>query len=261
VTQVQAAGGVVVRLSGSGGREVVLVHRPAYDDWTLPKGKLEPGEDLLQAALREVREETGLDCLLGPGLGSVEYVDASGRDKTAHYWAMAAAADGLAPTKEIDEARWVSFEDAAAELSYDRDRGVLARAAALLPALRRRVAVFLVGPAAERVEALAGHEPVLLVSGPAPECVRRLEPLGEACDLPVQRHDALSEGTAAAGALALLRAAATLGTAVASTHEGVQAAVIESLDAAAIPLQPGSAWELTLEDGRFSTFTDVASSG
>ncbi len=133
MTTVQAAGGVVVRRSSSGARDVVLVHRPAYDDWTLPKGKLEPGEGLLQAAVREVREETGLDCLLGPRLGTVGYVDASGRDKTAHYWAMVTTSDGLAPTKEIDEARWVPLEDAAPQLSYDRDREVLSRAASALP--------------------------------------------------------------------------------------------------------------------------------
>jgi 8-oxo-dGTP diphosphatase len=110
----------------------VLVHRPKYDDWTLPKGKLEPGEDALDAAVREVREETGLECVPGLAVGSIEYLDASGNDKTVDYWLMEAMSDELAPTKEIDAARWVPFEDAAPLLSYDRDREVLERAAALL---------------------------------------------------------------------------------------------------------------------------------
>jgi 8-oxo-dGTP pyrophosphatase MutT (NUDIX family) len=114
------------------GSDVVLVHRPKYDDWTLPKGKLEPGESPLEAALREVREETGLECRPGPLLGSVEYVDSSGRDKTVDYWLMEAAGEELAPTNEVDEARWVPLADAAALLSHERDREMLARAVALV---------------------------------------------------------------------------------------------------------------------------------
>ena len=114
------------------GREVVLVHRPKYDDWTLPKGKLEPGESPLEAALREVLEETGIVCRPGPLVGSVEYVDSSGRDKTVDYWLMEASGDELAPTGEVDEARWVPLPEADALLSYERDRDVLARAAKLL---------------------------------------------------------------------------------------------------------------------------------
>ena len=87
---------VVVRRTGSGGREVALVHRPAYDDLTLPKGKLEPGGGPAPGSGREVGEETGLHCLLGPALGAVEYVDRRGRDKTVHYWAMASAGERLA---------------------------------------------------------------------------------------------------------------------------------------------------------------------
>jgi len=293
VTIVQAAGGVVVRRSrsSSGGHEVVLVHRPRYDDWTLPKGKLEPGEDLVQAAVREVREETGLECLLGPRLGRVEYVDASGRDKTAHYWAMAATGDGLAPTKEIDEARWVPLESAAPQLSYDRDRTVLSRAASVLAAARG-VTIFLVrharagnrsrwegpdelrpltppGRAQAEVLAplLAARSPAVLVSSPTARCIQTLEPLGVTCGLTVQRHEALFEGAAPEDSLSLLEAAGTLGTTAACTHGDVQVAVIESLEAGGVPLSrplrfaKGSTWELAFEAGRVTAGAYVAPPG
>ena len=99
---------------------MLLVHRPKYDDWTLPKGKLDAGESWEDAALREVREETGLDCELGPEAGRTFYVDHGGRDKEARYFWMSAAGDAVAQN-EIDEVRWVPLADAPALLSYERD--------------------------------------------------------------------------------------------------------------------------------------------
>jgi 8-oxo-dGTP diphosphatase len=129
---VQAAGGVVWRRAPAGELEVLLVHRPRYDDWTVPKGKLDPGEDHAAGALREVEEETGLRCMLGPELASTEYVDRKGRPKQVRYWAMTAAGGAFTPTDEVDEVRWVPVEAAGDLLSYDRDTDVL-------DALRRRV--------------------------------------------------------------------------------------------------------------------------
>jgi 8-oxo-dGTP pyrophosphatase MutT (NUDIX family) len=121
----EAAGGVVMRDDG----RVAVVHRPRYDDWSLPKGKLDPGESFEQAALREVEEETGLRCRLGRELPSVEY-EVSGRPKLVRYWLMDVESDpGFAPNSEVDELRWVSPADAAALLTYERDRRVLAAAA------------------------------------------------------------------------------------------------------------------------------------
>jgi 8-oxo-dGTP diphosphatase len=118
-----AAGGVVAR----DGR-VALVHRPRYDDWTLPKGKLEPGESFEDAALREVEEETGLRCRLVRELPSVEY-EVNGRPKLVRYWLMEVEEDtGFVPNDEVDEVRWLEPAEALALLSYDRDREVLAAA-------------------------------------------------------------------------------------------------------------------------------------
>jgi 8-oxo-dGTP pyrophosphatase MutT (NUDIX family) len=124
VEPVRAAGGLVLR-RGPRGLEVALVHRPKYDDWSFPKGKLVPGETDEQAALREVEEETGLRCELGQELPSVRYLDQSGRDKVVRYWTMRPTSGSFEPTREVDELRWVPFDEAARLLSYDHDRQLL----------------------------------------------------------------------------------------------------------------------------------------
>jgi 8-oxo-dGTP diphosphatase len=124
---VRAAGGVVWRPAESGGVEVALVHRPAYDDWSFPKGKLHPGEDEATAAIREVEEETGLRCRLARDLGVSTYRDSRGRAKTVRYWAMTPADGELAAAHEVDEARWVPLGDAPDLLTYERDRELLER--------------------------------------------------------------------------------------------------------------------------------------
>ena len=124
-TVVEAAGGVVWRLSPAGELEVLLVHRPRYDDWTVPKGKLGAGEDHATAARREVEEETGLRCTLGEELPSTSYVDRKGRPKRVRYWAMTPAGGEFTPSDEVDEVRWVPLPAAVEQLTYPRDRAVL----------------------------------------------------------------------------------------------------------------------------------------
>jgi 8-oxo-dGTP diphosphatase len=117
--EVRAAGGVVVR----DGR-VLLVHRPRYDDWTLPKGKLDAGESWQEAARREVEEETGLRCELGEEAGRTSYLDGRGREKEVRYYRMTADGEPFAQN-EVDEVRWVPLAEAADLLSYPHDRELL----------------------------------------------------------------------------------------------------------------------------------------
>jgi 8-oxo-dGTP diphosphatase len=122
---VQAAGGLVVRRHG-GMLEIVVVHRPVHDDWSFPKGKLEEGETFETAALREVREETGMTCRLLRFIGHTEYVDRKGRPKAVAYWIMGAERGVFTPNQEVDELRWLSLENATRLLSYPRDGELIA---------------------------------------------------------------------------------------------------------------------------------------
>jgi 8-oxo-dGTP diphosphatase len=117
---VLAAGGVEVRDG-----HVAVIHRPKYDDWSLPKGKLDPGEGFEEAALREVEEETGMRCRLGRELPSNRYRDAKGRPKLVRYWEMEPLDGEFTPHSEVDELRWLTPEEAAELLSYERDRALL----------------------------------------------------------------------------------------------------------------------------------------
>jgi 8-oxo-dGTP diphosphatase len=269
---VRAAGGIVLR-HGERGLEVLLVHRPAYEDWSLPKGKLEPGEPEREAALREVEEETGLRCLLGREVGTTEYFDSRRRPKQVRYWTMVAPDGDPAAANEVDDVWWASPAEAAERLDYAHDR-------ALLDGLgdaagRERELVYLVrhGKAGSRekwhdpdelrpltaagrrqAEGLAAQlatEPLAaLVSSHYVRCVQTLEPLASALGLPVQEHDALAEGAPPGGALQLVRVVSALGPVVLSTHGDVHEFVVHSLAAEGVPLEgpmkftKGSTWVL-----------------
>ncbi|MGO8876961.1 MAG: NUDIX hydrolase [Acidimicrobiales bacterium] len=126
---VRAAGGIVLRAASAGGWEVALVHRPYQRDWTLPKGKLDPGETAEECALREVLEETGWRCALGRFAGEVEYLDRRGRQKVVEYWLMQPIEGGYQPFDEVDEVAWVPVGDAASRLSYEHDGELVASVA------------------------------------------------------------------------------------------------------------------------------------
>lgn len=125
---VHAAGGVIVR-DGPAGIEVAVVHRPRYDDWSLPKGKLDDGEDWAAAALREVEEECGLRCALEDELPATHY-EVGGNPKSVRWWRMRVLED-LGPgatDDEVDELRWVTREEAEQLLNYPADRATLSAA-------------------------------------------------------------------------------------------------------------------------------------
>jgi ADP-ribose pyrophosphatase YjhB (NUDIX family) len=126
---VQAAGGLIFRRQADQ-LQILLVHRPLQEDWTYPKGKLEEGETLEEAARREVLEETGLSCRLLRLVGQTEYIDRKGRPKVVSYWVMLPEHGAFVPNDEVDEVQWLDLPAAERRLSYDRDRELLAALAA-----------------------------------------------------------------------------------------------------------------------------------
>jgi len=126
---VRAAGGIVIRAASTGGWEVALIHRPLQQDWSLPKGKVDPDESAEECALREVLEETGWKCALGRFAGEVEYVDRRGRQKVVEYWLMQPIEGGYPRFAEVDELAWMPIAEAPARLSYEHDQALVASVA------------------------------------------------------------------------------------------------------------------------------------
>jgi 8-oxo-(d)GTP phosphatase len=272
---VRAAGGIVLRGEGPD-RSVALVHRPRYDDWSFPKGKLDDGEDEAAAALREVEEETGLRCRLGPSVGAVTYRDRRGQAKVVRYFRMDADGGRFTPNQEVDELRWVPIEDAAGLLSYAHDRSVLRQVLAGLPAsalyvvrhAKAGIRAAWSGPDEERpltrrgrkqarrlVERFQGLEIRRILSSPFLRCVQTVEPLGEARGLAVEAIPELREGASVEellGALAWLDEGPTVvcghGTEIRSMIDRLEAggATIEG----ARGIAKGSVWVLDREGER-----------
>ncbi|MGH3714917.1 MAG: NUDIX domain-containing protein [Micromonosporaceae bacterium] len=206
---VRAAGGLLWR-ERDGVTEVALVHRPKYQDWSLPKGKLTDGEHPLAAACREVAEETGVTPVLGVRLPTVNYpvlTSQGAADKTVDYWSMRAGAEGeLTATKEVDQLKWVPLDDAGEALSYRRDADVVAAFAKLPRDVRTVVLVQHATPVAEGwdgpevtrplgepgeqaalrlAELLAWYVPGRVLSATARRCVQTVEPLASRLELEI----------------------------------------------------------------------------
>jgi polyphosphate kinase len=122
---VMAAGGIATRVSTSGRTEILVVHRPAHQDWSFPKGKIVDGEVAADAAAREVLEETGFRCSLGSEIGTLEHRDRDGSRKVVRYWEMSPESGRFTPNDEVDQIRWLPPDKALRLLSYDRDRALL----------------------------------------------------------------------------------------------------------------------------------------
>jgi len=247
-----AAGAVVLRRGG----EVLLVHRPKYDDWSFPKGKVDRGEHPLAAAVREVEEETGLHIRLGRPLTDQHY-EVNGRGKTVHYWVARVVGDddisAYLVNNEIDEVVWVSFERAAEMLSYPRDqrtlrearrRGRKTRAFVVLRHAKARSRehwraddrfrpLLKVGQAqAERlVPLLAAYDVNRLVSSSSVRCVATMIPYADWSGLKVESEDRLSEEDATRDSvIALVNELIAKGKRTAlCTHRPVLPVVFETL--------------------------------
>lgn len=272
-SEVRAAGAVVLRRR-DGRVQTVLVHRPRYDDWSLPKGKLNDGESFEEAAAREVSEETGLGGRLRAELPPSRYVDQDGRPKVVRYWTMEVLEGrDLRPTREVDEAKWFTLAEARDVLSYDRDREVLDAAASLdalaylirhakagdrktwagddlsrpLTNAGRRQAKGLVRVSADRV-----IERIL--SSPAVRCVESMRPLSEQRGLPIEPRDELLEGAPLSGLLQLLEELRSTPS-VLCAHGDLIPAAIEHLEAQGVLFgsdrgwKKGSIWVLEREAG------------
>jgi 8-oxo-dGTP pyrophosphatase MutT (NUDIX family) len=120
--EVRAAGGIVYRRGPGGHTEIVVIHRPARDDWSLPKGKPDEGETLEQTALREVEEETGLRCVIVRPAGTTRYRDGADREKVVTYWVMRSLGGHFQPNNEVDQLRWATIGEALQLLTYAEDQ-------------------------------------------------------------------------------------------------------------------------------------------
>ncbi|WP_299451016.1 NUDIX domain-containing protein [uncultured Serinicoccus sp.] len=214
------AGGVLPVRVRKGGLQVALVHRPRYDDWSWPKGKLERGEDYPVAAVRETWEETGLRVRLGAPLPVSRYRLSGGSDKLVHYWVGEVVGGKGALEHEVDEVRWLSPALAGRRLSYDRDREQLAAVVDLHESQRLPTWTFLVvrhamavargdwsgpdplrpltGPGRRRsahrlADLLTAYGPERLLSSPSVRCTDTLAPFARSAGLGVTTRKGLSE--------------------------------------------------------------------
>jgi 8-oxo-(d)GTP phosphatase len=261
VRDVLAAGSVVWRRR----EEVLLVHRPRYDDWSFPKGKLDPGESLPAAALREVAEETGLEIRLGPPLSTQRYPNGD-RMKSVHYWVGWSVGsddvDGYLVNDEIDAVRWVPWEAALERLTYPDDRGTLQESR---PHRRKSRALVVLrhgsaeprkawkgndrrrpltgsghGQAERLVPLLAAYDVSRVVTSTSTRCRQTVAPYAEAGGLKLEEYDGLSEEDASAeSVLEIVDELLEAGDgSVLCTHRPVLPTVLDALGLEQVRLDP-----------------------
>lgn len=268
---VRAAGGVVGR-DGTGGTEIVLVHRPRYGDWSLPKGKLDHDEHPLLAGVREVREETGVRAVPRLKLPGTRYITGDPDvEKAVDFWVMRCREIGpLDAGDEVDEVRWVPVGEAAALLTYAHDRGVvsayprLARADGMLILVRHAYAGERAkwdgddlrrplddtgrAAAAAMAPVLAAYEPTRIVSARPDRCAQTVAPLAGSTGLTVETDDRFDETNDARSAAAAVRElAAGGGVTVVCSQGGLIPGVVAQLAGRAestFHTPKGAAWVL-----------------
>lgn len=270
---VLAAGAVVFRP----GKRVLLVHRPRYDDWSFPKGKLDPGEHVASAAVREVSEETGLHVRLGVPLSSQRYPVAGGRTKQVSYWVgRAVGSDDVSDYRtnaEIDAVEWVPYDEAMDRLTYDYDRATLKEAR---PQRRRTHAVVVLrhGQARSRkgwhqddrlrplvqlgrvqaqqlVPLLAAYDVTRVVSSGSMRCLETVTPYADTTGWSLEIADGVSEEGADADSVEEVVEALVTGdeSAVLCTHRPVLPSVFDALGLDDPKLEAGSMLVVHLRQG------------
>ncbi len=279
---VKAAGGLVFKETAKGKLRVLLVHRPRYDDWGLPKGKADKGETSEETAIREVLEEAGHHCRIVAPIGTSRYrID--GGVKEVDWYAMRPLPDspGFKKNKEVDEIRWLSRKKARELCDYENDSTLIVESG--LKKLARTGKLYLLRHAAagdrskwdgvdalrpitkkgrRQSEAIAGYLKDAgierIYTSPYTRCVQTVEPLAEAIGAKVREHDALAEGPDIDAAYDLCDDLVGY-NAVLCTHGDVIPAVMNRMMWAGLTLESrfycskGSIWEVNLEGGRFTT--------
>ncbi|MEX1005370.1 MAG: NUDIX hydrolase [Acidimicrobiia bacterium] len=285
-TPIVAAGGLVIRPDEDDELRILIAHRPRYDDWSLPKGKADPGESSEATAVREVEEETGVLADVIAPLAEVEYRVSSGRRKVVRYFAMRARSERpFTPNDEVDEIRWVTAKEGAAVLTYEHDRALIASD---LDTLLTIGTVWLIRHAAAGdreawteddrdrpltkkghrqsaaiADQLDAHDIGAVYCSPYLRCRQTVDPLAKRVGVPVQDSDHLAEGAREGETLDWLR---TMGgkNVVACSHGDVIPGVIRRLEALGVPLysadgvfdvKKASTWTLALEGGRVTSAT------
>jgi 8-oxo-dGTP diphosphatase len=286
---IQAAGGVVWRVGqgpNGGQMQIAVIHRPRYDDWSLPKGKLAPGESHLEGAVREVHEETGFRVQPGRSLGEVRYLKKSGgaaREKVVHYWAMRALNGAFSPNREVDRLEWLTVDEARERITRGTDREVLERFA-LRPALTGSVLLVRHASAGNRgdwngddaarpldetgqdqadelVRLLSRFEVEDIVTADPVRCVDTVRPLSESIGVPAREEPLLSEhgfpGHEEEAVELIRNLGRPGGAAVACSQRGVIDEIVERLAVAddvevgeTLGIKKGGVWALAFDDHR-----------
>jgi phosphohistidine phosphatase SixA/8-oxo-dGTP pyrophosphatase MutT (NUDIX family) len=276
---IMAAGGVIHRENGDGKRKFLLVHRPRYDDWSLPKGKLNRREGFLEAALREVREETGIQGIRPVDVGSVGYETDAGNRKVVRWWHMEMVGGKFRPNREVDDIAWLTLNKATNRLEYTNDRKVLIRADTLTndPSYSK---IYLVrharavrrsqwndkdrkrplerrgrNQAIDLAVRLKAHPVSRILSSESQRCVQTAKPLVNAIRMPDVLDRRLRAGAGTDGVLELFRQLQGE-SAVVVTHGDVIGPVMEQLAKGGVDLdgpmewKKGSVWVLKARQGR-----------
>lgn len=278
---IQAAGGLVFRVTAKGKLKILIAHRPRYDDWGLPKGKADKGETPEETAVREVLEETGFHCRVVAPIGVTRYRVSNGI-KQVEWFAMRPLPDspGFSKNEEVDEIRWLTRKQARSLCDYENDRALIRDSA--LKRLSQTGTLFLLRHAAagdrmkwKGVDAVRpltkkGRRQAMSIAkylqssgieriytSPYTRCVETVEPLAEMVGAKVIEHDALAEGPDIDAAYDLCDALVGY-NAVLCSHGDVIPAVMNRMMWAGLTLESrfycskGSIWEVGLEGGRFT---------